>query len=45
MSLANDENYRETRYFTAWTKQKQLEDYYLPQFVQEVTGQVKLKTK
>ena len=39
-SLANDENYRESRYFTAWTKNKQVEDYYLPQFIKEVTGQV-----
>ena len=32
-------NYRESRYFTAWTKIKQVEDFHLPQMIQEVTGQ------
>jgi NAD+ synthase (glutamine-hydrolysing) len=40
MALADDDNYRERRYFTPWTKAKQLEDFTLPLFVQEVTGQV-----
>lgn len=40
MSLADDENYRERRYFTAWSKFKQIEDYQLPKFVQELVGQV-----
>ena len=40
MSLANDDNYRESRYFTAWTKKKEIEDFYLPQFIRDITGQV-----
>ena len=39
MSLADDENYRERRYFTSWTKIKQIEEYTLPLFIQEVTRQ------
>ncbi len=39
-SLANDDNYRESRYFTAWTKKKEIEDFYLPQFIRDITGQV-----
>lgn len=40
MALANDDNYRETRYFTAWTKRKQTVDFFLPDFIQAVTGQL-----
>eukprot|EP01117_Protostelium_nocturnum_P009804 TRINITY_DN3500_c2_g1_i3.p1 TRINITY_DN3500_c2_g1~~TRINITY_DN3500_c2_g1_i3.p1 ORF type:complete len:535 (-),score=147.62 TRINITY_DN3500_c2_g1_i3:665-2125(-) len=40
--LANDGNYRETRWFTSWGHQFQLEDYYLPSFVRAVTGQTKI---
>lgn len=40
MSLADDENYRERRYFTAWSKLKQVEDFQLPKFVQEILGQM-----
>jgi len=36
--LADDGNYREGRYFTAWRK-KELEDFNLPISVQSVTGQ------
>ncbi|CAG2236025.1 E6.3.5.1 [Mytilus edulis] len=32
MALANDGNYREPRWFTAWGKHKQIEDYYLPTY-------------
>lgn len=39
MSLANDGNYRETRWFTAWGKHKQIEDFYLPRMIQDITGQ------
>ncbi|VDI25067.1 NAD+ synthase (glutamine-hydrolysing) [Mytilus galloprovincialis] len=39
MALANDGNYREPRWFTAWGKHKQIEDYYLPRMIQEITGQ------
>ena len=40
LALADDENYRERRYFTAWTKLKQVEDFYLPKFIQDIVGQV-----
>jgi hypothetical protein len=40
LTLADDDNYRERRYFTAWTKYKQIEDFYLPKFIQELTNQV-----
>ncbi|CAI4213851.1 unnamed protein product [Parascedosporium putredinis] len=39
MALANDGLYREARHFTAWTKQRQIETYYLEGVVQKVTGQ------
>lgn len=34
LSLANDGNYREMRYFTPWPKARYVEDYALPRFVQ-----------
>ena len=46
--LANDGNYREMRYFTPWYIEPSvpgfgpLEDHYLPQVVQRVTGQLKV---
>eukprot|EP00095_Tigriopus_kingsejongensis_P002439 snap_masked-scaffold380_size190731-processed-gene-0.11 protein:Tk02439 transcript:snap_masked-scaffold380_size190731-processed-gene-0.11-mRNA-1 annotation:"glutamine-dependent nad(+) synthetase" len=39
MILCDDGNYRETRWFTAWTRARTLEDHYLPRIVQTVTGQ------
>ncbi|KAI9288773.1 hypothetical protein BC943DRAFT_356774 [Umbelopsis sp. AD052] len=39
MFLANDGNYRELRYFTPWVKERQVENYYLPRMIQEITGQ------
>ena len=39
MDLANDGNYREGRYFSAWQKHGQAEDYRLPPMIQAVTGQ------
>lgn len=42
MWLANDGNYREMRYFTAWAKHRQTEEHYLPRIVQQVTGQIKV---
>ena len=39
--LANEGNYRETRWFSAWTKLHQTEDHYLPRMIQEITGQVR----
>ena len=38
ISLANDGNYRETRWFTAW-KRGMLVDFYLPENVQKITRQ------
>ena len=40
--LCDEDNYRETRWFTAWTKVRQTEDFYLPRFIREVTGQTKV---
>ncbi len=37
--LAADGNYRETRWFAAWQHPRQLEEYYLPRMLQEITGQ------
>lgn len=37
--LANDGNYREMRYFTAWSRERYVEDYYLEQTVRDITGQ------
>ncbi|KAH7878977.1 uncharacterized protein C8R40DRAFT_1036909 [Lentinula edodes] len=42
MWLANDGNYRELRYFTPWTKHRQVEDHFLPRIIQVVTGQTKV---
>jgi NAD+ synthase (glutamine-hydrolysing) len=39
MVLANDGLYREARHFTAWSKSRQVETYYLEDVVQRVTGQ------
>jgi NAD+ synthase (glutamine-hydrolysing) len=38
----DDGNYRETRWFTAWVKPRQVEDFYLPRIVQNATGQIKV---
>jgi len=37
--LANDGNYRETRWFSPWRRPKTLEDHLLPRIIREVTGQ------
>ncbi|PFH55100.1 hypothetical protein XA68_10749 [Ophiocordyceps unilateralis] len=39
MALANDGLYREARHFTAWSKPREVETYYLEGVVQRVTGQ------
>nr|CAH0100316.1 unnamed protein product [Daphnia galeata] len=39
LKLCDDGNYRESRWFTAWTKLYQTEDYILPEFIRELTGQ------
>ena len=37
--LAADGNYRETRWFAAWQRPRQVEEYYLPRMLREITGQ------
>ncbi|OWF50194.1 Glutamine-dependent NAD(+) synthetase [Mizuhopecten yessoensis] len=39
IALCNDGNYRETRWFTGWSKRKMTEDYFLPRMIQDITGQ------
>ncbi|KAJ3136153.1 glutamine-dependent NAD(+) synthetase [Physocladia obscura] len=39
MFLANDGNYRETRWFTAWTKTRQFVNFTLPQIITDIIGQ------
>jgi len=39
MMMCDDGNYRETRWFTAWTKIRTLEDFALPRIITEITGQ------
>jgi NAD+ synthase (glutamine-hydrolysing) len=37
--LADDGNYRESRWFTPWTRKLTVEDFYLPRFIIDITGQ------
>uniref|UniRef100_A0A182N052 Glutamine-dependent NAD(+) synthetase n=1 Tax=Anopheles dirus TaxID=7168 RepID=A0A182N052_9DIPT len=39
MIMCDDGNYRETRWFSPWTKERQTEDYQLPRFVAVALGQ------
>ncbi|KAM9764761.1 glutamine-dependent NAD(+) synthetase isoform 1-T1 [Menidia menidia] len=39
MLMANQGNYREMRWFSPWNKLRQVEEYFLPRMIQEVTGQ------
>lgn len=39
MSLANDGLYREARHFTAWSKPRTVETYYLEKVARDITGQ------
>ncbi|CAK8690570.1 unnamed protein product [Clavelina lepadiformis] len=39
LTCCNDGNFRELRWFAPWFKQKQTEDFVLPHFIQEITGQ------
>lgn len=36
--LADDGNYRESRWFTAWKLHFQIQDYYLPRIISSITG-------
>lgn len=40
--LADDGNYREPRWFTAWTHDYEFEDHYLPRSITKITGQIKV---
>ena len=37
--LANDGNYRESRWFTAWNHTRSVEDYHLPRIIRKITNQ------
>ncbi|TDG39003.1 hypothetical protein AWZ03_014575 [Drosophila navojoa] len=39
MAMCDDGNYRESRWFTAWTKAQKTEEYLLPHLIKEHTGQ------
>jgi NAD+ synthase (glutamine-hydrolysing) len=39
MMMCDDGNYRETRWFSAWTKPRVVEDFYLPRIIAAATGQ------
>ncbi|KAL4439201.1 hypothetical protein ABPG77_004103 [Micractinium sp. CCAP 211/92] len=39
LHLANDGNYRETRYFSTWKRRRQTEEHGLPAALQQLTGQ------
>lgn len=39
MLLCEDGNYRETRWFSPWTKERTVEDYFLPRMISQITGQ------
>uniref|UniRef100_A0A1Q3G1P3 Glutamine-dependent NAD(+) synthetase n=1 Tax=Culex tarsalis TaxID=7177 RepID=A0A1Q3G1P3_CULTA len=39
MVMCDDGNYRETRWFSSWTKERQTEAYYLPRMIASATGQ------
>jgi len=40
--LADDGGYREPRWFSAWQRRFQADEYYLPKMIQEITGQYKV---
>lgn len=40
LALCDDGNYRESRWFTAWQKVRQVEDHYLPRMISRITGQI-----
>ncbi|XP_022208791.2 LOW QUALITY PROTEIN: glutamine-dependent NAD(+) synthetase [Drosophila obscura] len=39
MAMCDDGNYRESRWFTAWTKSMQTEEFLLPRMISQHTGQ------
>ncbi|WAR07702.1 NADE-like protein [Mya arenaria] len=42
MILCNDFNYRESRWFTAWKRVRETEEFYLPRMIQDITLQLKV---
>lgn len=45
MILCNDYNYRESRWFTSWKKERQVEDYIIPRMIKDITNQVASQCK
>ncbi|RLU27000.1 hypothetical protein DMN91_000799 [Ooceraea biroi] len=39
MRLCEDGNYRESRWFSPWTKERTVEDYFLPRMISQITSQ------
>ncbi|XP_060812637.1 glutamine-dependent NAD(+) synthetase [Bombus pascuorum] len=39
MQLCEDGNYRESRWFSPWTKERTVEDYFLPRMISQITNQ------
>ncbi|XP_023593879.1 glutamine-dependent NAD(+) synthetase [Trichechus manatus latirostris] len=39
MALANEGNYRELRWFSPWSRSRQVDEYFLPRMIQDVTKQ------
>ncbi|XP_076686805.1 NAD synthetase isoform X3 [Andrena cerasifolii] len=39
MQMCEDGNYRESRWFSPWTKERTVEDYFLPRMISQITGQ------
>lgn len=39
MMLIDGQIYRESRFFTSWTKRKQVENFYLPRMIRKIIGQ------
>ncbi|XP_046431572.1 glutamine-dependent NAD(+) synthetase isoform X2 [Neodiprion pinetum] len=39
MRMCEDGNYRESRWFSAWTKERMVEDYFLPRMISAITDQ------
>lgn len=39
MQMCEDGNYRESRWFSPWTKERMVEDYFLPRMISQITNQ------
>ncbi|XP_001604185.2 glutamine-dependent NAD(+) synthetase isoform X1 [Nasonia vitripennis] len=42
MYLCEDGNYRETRWFSPWTKERTVEDYFLPRMIAQITNETRV---